>query len=478
MKSSCSFHLFIFAAVISLRYLTPIGAATCHPDDEAGLLAFKNDITEDPFHILSSWKKGTDCCSWNGINCQKGDRVVELTIFIESNKTFLSGTISPSLAKLQHLEGIVLLNLKNITGSFPDFLFRLPRLKYVEIENSRLSGTLPINIGDLNRLDTFTVKGNKFTGSIPSSISNLTRLMYLNLGSNRFTGTEPLGFSNLNRLSNLNLEGNRLYGPIPDIFKSMTKLRLLTLSRNGFYGQLPPSIASLAPTLSFLELGQNNLSGPIPSYLSRFKKLDTLDLSKNRFSGAVPKSFANLTKIANINLSHNLLTDPFPVLNVKDYILTLDLSHNKFHMKTIPKWVTSALYLNTFKLSKCGINIRLEDWKSRQTSLYVSIDLSENEISGSPVRFLKEEQQLLEFRASGNKLQFDIGKLNISKALETLDLSRNFIFGKVPATVARLHTLNLSQNHLCGKLPVTKFPISAFAGNECLCGYPLAPCKG
>ncbi|CAH2035221.1 unnamed protein product [Thlaspi arvense] len=477
--SSISPHLFIFTAVIFLWHLNPTTAATCHPDDEVGLLAFKSGITEDPSGILSSWKKGTYCCSWDGVSCPNGNRVAVLTVRIESNDagSFLSGTISPSLAKLRHLEGIVFINLKNITGPFPQFLFRLPHLMYVYLENNRLSGPLRANIGTLSHLDTLTIKGNQFSGPIRSSISNLTRLNYLNLGGNLLTGTIPLGIANLKLMSNLNLDGNRLSGTIPDIFKSMTMLRILTLSRNGFSGKLPPSMASLAPVLAFLELGQNNLSGSIPSYLSRFKALDTLDLSKNRFSGAVPKSLPMLTKIANIDLSHNLLTDPFPVLNVKNDILTLDLSYNKFHMGTIPEWVTSATILSSLKLAKCGIKMSIDHWKTRQTDLYVSIDLSENEISGSPVRFLKEEGQLREFRVSGNKLRFDLRKLTFSKTLETLHLSRNLVFGKVPARVAGLKTLNLSQNHLCGKLPSMKFPASVFTGNDCLCGSPLGPCK-
>ncbi|XP_010414755.1 PREDICTED: probable LRR receptor-like serine/threonine-protein kinase IRK [Camelina sativa] len=480
MKSCFFHHLFLLTAVIFLRFLTLTTAAMCHPDDETGLLAFKSAITKDPSDILSTWNKSTNCCSWEGVNCPNNNRVAVLTIRIESNDAglFLSGTISPSLSKLQHLEGIVFINLKNITGPFPSFLFRLPHIKYVYLENLRLSGPLPANIGALNRLDTLTVKGNQFSGSIPSSISKLTRLNYLNLGGNLLTGTIPLGIANLKLMSNLNLEGNRLSGTIPDIFKSMSKLRILTLSRNRLSGKLPPSFASLAPVLAFLELGQNNLSGSIPSYLSRFMALDTLDLSKNRFSGSVPKSLAKLTKIANINLSHNLLTDPFPVLDVKNDLLSLDLSYNKFHMETIPEWVTSASLLSSLKLAKCGIKMSLDDWKTRQTDLYDSIDLSDNDISGSPVRFLKEERQLREFRMSGNKLRFDLGKLSFSKTLETLDLSRNLVFGKVPARVAGLKILNLSQNHLCGKLPATKFPKSAFAINDCLCGSPLGHCKG
>ncbi|CAE5959149.1 unnamed protein product [Arabidopsis arenosa] len=146
-------------------------------------------------------------------------------------------------------------------------------------------------------------------------------------------------------------------------------------------------------------------------------------------------------------------------------------------MKTIPKWVTMLPIIYSLKLAKCGNEMSLDDWKPAALFAYDVIDLSENEISGSPALFLNQTIILLEFRAAGNKLRFDLGKLTFSKRMKTLDLSRNLVFGTVPTSLAGLETLNLSHNHLCGKLPATKFPASAFAGNDCLCGSPLSPCK-
>jgi len=453
--NSCSFNLFILGAIIFLRCFRSTGAATCDPDDEAGLLGFKSGITKDPSGILSSWKKGTDCCFWSGVFCVNNHRVTQLSVdgdfSLDGNSP--SGTISPMLAKLQHLERILLTSLRKITGPFPQFIFRLPKLNYINIQGCLLSGPLPANIGELSQLKTLVIDGNMFTGHIPSSIANLTRLTWLNLGNNRLSGT------------------------IPNIFKSMKELNSLDLSRNGFFGRLPPSIASLAPTLYYLDLSQNNLSGTIPNYLSRFEALSTLVLSKNKYSGVVPMSFTNLINITNLDLSHNLLTGPFPVLKSINGIESLDLSYNKFHLKTIPKWMISSPSIYSLKLAKCGLKISLDDWKLAGTYYYDSIDLSENEISGSPAKFLSQMKYLMEFRAAGNKLRFDLGKLTFVRTLKTLDLSRNLIFGKVLATFAGLKTMNVSQNHLCGKLPVTKFPASAFAGNDCLCGSPLSPCK-
>ncbi|CAG7904243.1 unnamed protein product [Brassica rapa] len=455
MNSSCLFTTFIFAAVISLGCLRSTGAATCHPDDEAGLLSFKAGITEDPLGILSSWKKGTDCCSWFGVICITGDRVTELRILGSSvlGVGFLSGTISPSLAKLEHLETLSFTNLLNITGPFPQFLFRLPKLRYVTIRDNRLSGPLPVNIGSLSELVELDLEGNRLTGPIPSSISNLTRLTWLNLG------------------------GNSLSGTIPDVFKSMKELGLIDLSRNGLYGKLPPSMESLAHTLTSLYLSQNNLSGTIPDYFSEFKALATFDLSRNRFTGVVPMSFAKLKSLFHLKLSHNFLTGPLPALNPVNGIASLDLSYNRFHLKTIPQWVTSSPSMYDLRLVKCGIEMNIEEWEPVRTGLFYIVDLSKNDISGSPARFLNRADVLQEFRASGNKLRFDLGKLNFTKSLRILDLSRNLVYGKVPASVAGLRKLSLSQNNLCGRLAVTKFPASVFTGNDCLCGSPLPPCK-
>ncbi|GMI88679.1 hypothetical protein like AT1G33590 [Hibiscus trionum] len=480
LSRSLSQHYFPspFLVFILAVYFIKIASATCHVDDEAGLLGFKSGITHDPSGMLTTWKTGTDCCSWAGINCLFDDRVTSISLFgqLDEPNSFLSGTISPSLSKVQYLNGIYFQNLRNISGHFPDILFGLPKLLYVYIENTKLSGQIPVSIGRLTQLEALSLAGNRFSGPIPSSISKLTQLTQLNLGKNLLTGQFPIGIKQLRNLTYLNLEQNKLSGTIPDIFKSFPDLRILTLTRNAFSGKIPESISSLAPKLIYLELGHNALSGQIPSFLGKFKALDTLDLSWNSFTGVVPKSFANLTKIFNLDLSHNSLNDPFPQMNVKG-IESLDLSYNNFHLKQIPKWVTSSPIIYSLKLAKCGITIKLDNWKPAETYFYDFIDVSENEISGSPVALLNRTDFLVGFKAAGNKLKFDLGKLRIVETLKELDISRNLVYGKVPMAVTGLKRLNVSYNHLCGQLPKTKFPVSSVVGNDCLCGSPLPPCK-
>ncbi|KAL5148147.1 putative LRR receptor-like serine/threonine-protein kinase IRK [Glycine soja] len=469
----------IFLLLAILFTLTPHKAngATCHPEEEAGLLGFKSGIRSDPSGLLSNWISGTDCCTWTGVECHyNSTRVQRLFLTGQKPETILSGTISPTLSKLKLLDGLYLINLINISGPFPNFLFQLPNLQFIYLENNNLSGRIPDNIGNLTRLDVLSLTGNRFIGPVPSSITKLTQLTQLKLGNNFLTGTVPQGIAKLVNLTYLSLEGNQLEGTIPDFFSSFTDLRILNFSYNKFSGNIPNSISSLAPKLTYLELGHNSLSGKIPDFLGKFKALDTLDLSWNKFSGTVPASFKNLTKIFNLNLSNNLLVDPFPEMNVKG-IESLDLSNNSFHLGSIPKWVASSPIIFSLKLVNCGIKMRLEDFKPSETYFYDFIDLSGNEISGSAIGLVNSTEYLVGFWASGNKLKFDLGKLRFGERLKFLDLSGNWVFGKVPNSVVGLEKLNVSYNHLCGQLPKNKFPASAFVGNDCLCGSPLPPCN-
>lgn len=68
-------------------------------------------------------------------------------------------------------------------------------------------------------------------------------------------------------------------------------------------------------------------------------------------------------------------------------------------------------------------------------------------------------------------------QMKISKNLKYLDLSNNLAFGNVPQIVSSLQELSVSHGYLCSQVPATKFPGSAFLGNDVLCRAPLQPCK-
>ncbi|KAK9141361.1 hypothetical protein Scep_011042 [Stephania cephalantha] len=340
-----------------------------------------------------------------------------------------------------------------MTGSFPRFVYNLPNLIFLSIENSKLSGPLPADFGPLSNLNSLSLKGNRFSGRIPDGLRKLKELTALHLGENRFSGK------------------------IPNFWDSFPNLVYLQLQHNKLSGGIPTSIASLPPNFQNLELNNNQLSGKIPEFISNFKGLHTLDLSSNMFTGVLPKNFNNLTGLMNLNLARNKLVDPFPALAI-DRIVSLDLSYNKFKLGKIPEWVASSDAVDSLKLAGCGIKMRLDDWKPSWT-FYIkfNIDLSDNEISGSVVNLANGIERLEGFWMSGNRLKFNLSDFKMRESLKYLDLSRNQVFGSVPESIVGLEKLNLSYNRLCGKIPASKFPASAFKGNACLCGSPLPACR-
>lgn len=467
------FLLFLLFILQSLAAMTK----RCNVDDENGLLAFKSGIKSDPSGMLNSWKPGTDCCTWSGIYCrpESSNRVTNLYIdggaSEGKNMNILSGPISPSLSKLQYLESLFFGDLGNLTGPFPDFVFAIPNISSILITNSKLSGCIPRNIGNLTTLETLVLSGNQFSGRIPS-LAKLTRLIELDLSYNRLSGVIPYGFQRLKYLFRLNLSWNQLNGTIPDIFSPFSFLKLVHLSNNNFSGKIPKSLSNLESIV--IDLGHNALTGQIPDFPDRFNSMKELNLSWNQLSGIVPTSFGNFIEISILDVSHNKLHGSFPEMRFAYNMHTLDLSYNDYHFQSIPKWIGNTS-MNTLKLVKCGIKIKLSDWKP--TAFFANIDLSENELTGSPLPLLKTKTELEGLWASGNKLKFVMRHLKIGKNLKYLDLSKNLVFGNVPKTVSRLQELNVSHNHLCGPLPATKFPASAFLGNDCLCGTPLPACK-
>ncbi|KAL7107298.1 hypothetical protein ACP275_06G045600 [Erythranthe tilingii] len=479
MPSPSNYSLILFLLINLFIHHQSLAATKkrCHVDDEKGLLAFKSGIRSDQSGLLNSWKRGTYCCKWYGIACnpESGNRVTVIDLYgwPSDGTNILAGPISPSLSKLHSLESLKFAHLGNLTGPFPDFLLAMPNITTIVISDSKLSGPIPRNIVNLVKLERLELEGNRFTGTIPS-LGKSTSLRHLNLGNNRLSGGIPISFRRLRKLIWLELSWNQLTGSIPDIFSGLTSVEILYLQHNKFSGNIPKSLSYLKPIN--VDLSHNALTGQIPDISSnRFNVINELNLSWNQLSGVIPENFANFTQITLLDISHNKLNGSLPKMRLERSMYALDLSYNDYRFGEIPEWIgnTSAMILG---LEKCGIKMRLNDWKP--TVLYGNVYLSENQLTGNPLQFLiSQNTTLMGFSAFGNKLRFDMKHLKLGKKMVNLDLSNNLVYGNVPKTVARLQELNVSHNHLCGELPATKFPATAFLGNDCLCGAPLPPCK-
>ncbi|KAF8117050.1 hypothetical protein N665_0012s0063 [Sinapis alba] len=90
-----------------------------------------------PVKLAMSWKGNNPCDGWLGITCSGSNVTV-----VNLGRQGLTGTISPSLAKITSLETINLSD-NNITGSIPKELTTLPKLKTLDVSNNNIYGGVP-----------------------------------------------------------------------------------------------------------------------------------------------------------------------------------------------------------------------------------------------------------------------------------------------------------------------------------------------
>ncbi|CAN6250941.1 unnamed protein product [Urochloa humidicola] len=155
----------------------------------AALMAVKSRLRDEK-GIMAMWDiYSVDPCTWSMVACSADKFVISL----QMANNGLSGTLSPSIGNLSHLQTM-------------------------SLQNNTISGVIPPEIGKLTNLNALDLSSNEFVGDIPSSLGQLTRLNYLRLDRNNLSGQIPVDVAKLPGLTFLDLSFNNLSGPVPKIF--------------------------------------------------------------------------------------------------------------------------------------------------------------------------------------------------------------------------------------------------------------------
>ncbi|KAJ4901294.1 Leucine-rich repeat protein kinase family protein [Raphanus sativus] len=118
-----------------------------------------------PVKLAKSWK-GNDPCGWIGITCSGSDVTV-----VDLGRQELTGSISPSFAKLTSLETINLSN-NQLTGSIPTELTTLRKLRKLDVSNNNINGDVPKFTESVNVVTSGNANiGTKYL-SHPRAVSN------------------------------------------------------------------------------------------------------------------------------------------------------------------------------------------------------------------------------------------------------------------------------------------------------------------
>ncbi|GAU28354.1 hypothetical protein TSUD_256820 [Trifolium subterraneum] len=197
-----------------------------HSEDGYALLQFKSSFTtlsytnypcEEQPQKTSTWKNGTNCCSWQGVTCDTvSGHVIGLNLGCESLRGDMTYYYSVTMTvkgnnivmvKIPIAFGIIDLSQNKFDGEIPNVIGDLQALKGLNLSHNRLTGPIPRSIGNLSNMESLDLSSNKLTGAIPVELTNLNGLEVLNLSSNHLIGEIPQG-KQFNTFLNDSYEGN------------------------------------------------------------------------------------------------------------------------------------------------------------------------------------------------------------------------------------------------------------------------------
>ena len=165
-----------------------------------------------------------------------------------------------------------------------------------------------------------------------------------------YEGTFPMELTQLSQLRRLYANYNNIIGPIPEDIANMIELRELFLMDNNISGSIPFELGLLT-NLGVLVLSNNLISGVIQPSLNNLSELQVLALSGNQLRGSL-LAFDNLSMIGEIYLQDNYLEGGIPLdflfNGPKHGEMTIDLSNNSLSGKFTAIRLKEYDYMNIY----------------------------------------------------------------------------------------------------------------------------------
>ncbi|XP_054783888.1 tyrosine-sulfated glycopeptide receptor 1-like isoform X2 [Prosopis cineraria] len=464
-------------------------SSSCTQLDNESLLAFSSNISTLSSHPPLNWSASVDCCSWEGILCDKGDkdngdqRVIGLLLPSRG----LAGSISPALT---NLTGLSQLNLSHnrLSSNLPtQFFTLLNHLQILDLSYNRLSDELPAS--DLNNNKTSSIiqeldlSSNLFQGTLPSSFLQYLEaaaaagtLTSFNVSNNSFTGQIPTSQLCVNEsLRFLDLSYNDFNGSIQSGWGACSKLEIFRAGFNFLTGPLPCDLFD-AVSLRKISFPLNKLSGNIDDGIGSLTNLTVLELYSNDFRGSIPRDIGKLSKLEKLLLQTNNLTGNLPTtLYACKSLAALRLASNQLAGQITPDILglesLSFLSISTNYLRNFTGAMKILTGLKNLSSLVLAKNFYNETIPYDENLVGRDEFQKLQVLALGgcNFTGQIPGWLARLRTLEVIDLSYNLITGSIPpwlSTLPQLFYIDLSHNHLTGIFPRELTGIPALTSQE------------
>lgn len=171
-------------------------------------------------------------------------------------------------------------------------IFKLKRLHFLELSNSKSIELIPDAIDRLENLTDLDLSSNKIH-RVEQHFRTMVHLRHLNLSNNSIERIDQQAFVQLRSLETLNLSINRLDRFEFSSLSNCTRLHCLNVSSNEIL--TIDSFPTTLESLSSVDLSSNRIEH-FPESLVELNSVKTIDLSSNRIS-SIPPRFASIKKI-------------------------------------------------------------------------------------------------------------------------------------------------------------------------------------
>uniref|UniRef100_A0A1J3HZE1 Putative inactive leucine-rich repeat receptor-like protein kinase n=1 Tax=Noccaea caerulescens TaxID=107243 RepID=A0A1J3HZE1_NOCCA len=342
----------------------------------------------------------------------------------------LSGSIPLGIFSLHNLK-VLHLQRNQFSGSLPSDIGLCPHLNRVDLSFNRFSGELPRTLQRLTSLNHLDLSNNLLSGDFPAWIGDMTGLVHLDFSSNDITGKLPSSIGNLRSLKDLILSKNKLSGEIPESLESCKELMIVQLKGNGLVGSIPDSLFDLG--LQEMDFSGNGLTGSIPRGSNRlFESLTMLDLSRNSLSGNIPGEVGLFNHLRYLNLSWNHFnTRVPPEIEFLQNLTVLDL-RNSALIGSVPADICDSQSLQILQLDGNSLTGYIPEGIGNCSSLKL-LSLSHNNLTGPIPKSLSNLQELKILKLEANKLSGEIPKeLGELQNLLLVNISFNRLIGRLP----------------------------------------------
>ncbi|KAF8042110.1 hypothetical protein BT93_A0651 [Corymbia citriodora subsp. variegata] len=334
----------------------------------------------------------------------------------------------------------------------------MQKLEVLSMSHCYLSGPIDASLMSLANLSVIQLNGNNLSTAVPSFLANFSSLKTLSLSDCGLQGEFPQGVFQLQTLQTLRVSSNELLRVFVLDFPKDSSLETLALQGTNISGRIPDSIGNLRK-LPILDLSGGSLSGSIPISMKNLSELTYLDLSGNNLTGSIPP-FGASRKLTYLDLSNNALTGQITsvgwedllnleILNLRNNSLEGDIPSALF---TLPRLMEMWLSSNRFNGQLIIYpNVSSCQFLANQSKLS-TLDLSNNYIQGKIPQWIWP-RDLWYLNLSWNCFEdLEIPLHNLSSFGLTIDLHSNMLQGHMPP-LPLVDYLDFSNNNITSVIP-------------------------